>query len=329
MAVGSTRIDDRARRLAWARRRRRGDGVGMCARRSATRYRQGRPSPISTSFERGTEALNEKKWLTAREFFKSVTETYTQSPYRPDAKLGVGDTYLGEGTPEALVLALNEFQEFLAFYPTHPRADYAQYKVGMTHHRQMRSAGRDQTETRAAVTSFEAFLDALSEQQAAAGRRGAFARGERSVGEHEFGVGRYYYSIRWYPGAIDALEGAARAGSRVLRTRRGVLLPRRIADEAGQRAGGVAVLRAARRRVRAERAPAGSPRSDRAAEDHRRANTGKPTPNRGASPLGLPHIRRSPALASIRLATSCSDLAGLAPIPRDGDIGDRRLSKRL
>ena len=95
--------------------------------------------------------MNEKRWLPAREFFKSVTETYTQSPFRPDAKLGVGDTYLGEGTPEALVLALNEFQEFLAFYPTHPRADYAQYKVGMTHHRQMRSAGRDQTETRAAV----------------------------------------------------------------------------------------------------------------------------------------------------------------------------------
>ena len=69
-----------------------------------------------------------------------VTETYTQSPYRPDAKLGIGDTYLGEGTPEALVLALNEFQEFLAFYPTHPRADYAQYKLGMTHFRQMRSA---------------------------------------------------------------------------------------------------------------------------------------------------------------------------------------------
>ena len=59
-----------------------------------------------------------------------MTETYTQSPYRPDAKLGIGDTYLGEGTAEALVLAINEFREFLSFYPTNPRADYAQYKLG-------------------------------------------------------------------------------------------------------------------------------------------------------------------------------------------------------
>ena len=97
------------------------------ARRSC---RRAPAEPDKFLFDKGTEALNEKKWLTAREFFKQVTETYTQSPYRPDAKLGIGDTYLGEGTAEALVLAINEFREFLSFYPTNPRADYAQYKLG-------------------------------------------------------------------------------------------------------------------------------------------------------------------------------------------------------
>ena len=42
------------------------------------------------------DALNRKKWLTAREFFKQLNETYVQSPIRPDAKLGIGDTYVGE-----------------------------------------------------------------------------------------------------------------------------------------------------------------------------------------------------------------------------------------
>ena len=163
----------------------------------------GTSQPDQYLFERGTEALNEKRWLPAREFFKSVTETYTQSPYRPDAKLGVGDTYLGEGTPEALVLALNEFQEFLAFYPTHPRADYAQYKVGMTHHRQMRSAGRDQTETRAAVTSFETFLTRYPNSKLRPEVETRLREARDRVGEHEYGVGRYYYTIRWYPAAIE------------------------------------------------------------------------------------------------------------------------------
>ena len=163
----------------------------------------GTAQPDQYLFERGTEALNEKKWLTAREFFKSVTETYTQSPYRPDAKLGVGDTYLGEGTAEALVLALNEFQEFLAFYPTHPRADYAQYKLGMTHHRQMRSAGRDQTETRATISAFEAFLTRYPNSKLRPDVEARLREARDRVGEHEYGVGRYYYTIRWYPAAVE------------------------------------------------------------------------------------------------------------------------------
>ena len=63
----------------------------------------------------------------AREFFKQVTETYTQSPYRPDAKLGHRRHRIWvKASAEALVLAINEFREFLSFYPTNRRADYAQ-----------------------------------------------------------------------------------------------------------------------------------------------------------------------------------------------------------
>src|SRR5439155_12399555 len=115
--------------------------------------------PDKFLFDRGTAALNDKKWLTAREFFKQVVETYTQSPYRPDAKLGLGDTYLGENTAEALVLAINEFTEFLSFYPTNERAAYAQYKLGMAHFKQMRAAQRDQTETKEAIKAFQTFVD--------------------------------------------------------------------------------------------------------------------------------------------------------------------------
>ena len=118
----------------------------------------GTTQPDQFLYDRGKAALDNKKWLTAREFFKQVTETYTQSPVRPDAKLAIGDTYIGEGSSESLVLAIAEFQEFLSFYPTHPRADYAQYKLGLAHFRQMRAPQRDQSETRNTVREFETFL---------------------------------------------------------------------------------------------------------------------------------------------------------------------------
>jgi outer membrane protein assembly factor BamD len=132
--------------------------VPECGSQKRNTVPAGTSEPDKFLFDKGTAALNSKKWLTAREFFKQVTETYTQSPYRPDAKLGIGDTYLGEGTAEALVLAINEFKEFLSFYPTHRRADYAQLKLGMAHFRQMRHPQRDQTETRETLREFEAFV---------------------------------------------------------------------------------------------------------------------------------------------------------------------------
>ena len=58
-----------------------------------------------------------------------------------------------------MVLAINEFREFLNFYPTHERADYAQYKLGMAHFYQMRAAMRDQTETREAIRELQTFVD--------------------------------------------------------------------------------------------------------------------------------------------------------------------------
>src|SRR5215471_11382148 len=118
----------------------------------------GTQEPDKFLFEKGDTALKAKKWITAREYFKQVVETYTQSPLRPDAKLSVGDTYLEEGGADNLVLAMNEYREFLQFYPTNKRADYAQYKLGMTHFKQMRASERDQTETRDAIREFQTFI---------------------------------------------------------------------------------------------------------------------------------------------------------------------------
>ena len=165
----------------------------------------GTTQPDQFLYDRGKAALDNKKWLTAREFFKQVTETYTQSPVRPDAKLAIGDTYIGEGSSESLVLAIAEFQEFLSFYPTHPRADYAQYKLGLSHFRQMRAPQRDQSETRDTVREFETFLTRYPNSSYAPEVRNRLREAKDRLSEAEFEVGRFYFRIHWYPGAIDRL----------------------------------------------------------------------------------------------------------------------------
>jgi outer membrane protein assembly factor BamD len=162
----------------------------------------GTSEPDRFLFDKGSAALNDKKWLTAREFFKQVVETYVQSPYRPDSKLGIGDSYVGEGTAEALVLAINEFREFLSYYPTNRRADYAQYKLGLAHFRQMRGAQRDQTETREAIKELQAFVDRYPNSSLMPEARTKLRDARDRLSESDYMVGYFYFRQRWYPGAI-------------------------------------------------------------------------------------------------------------------------------
>jgi outer membrane protein assembly factor BamD len=185
--------------------------AGACATHARNSVPPGTTQPDKFLFDRGTIELNNKKWLTAREFFKQVVETYTASPYRPDAKLGLADTYLGENTSESLVLALNEYTEFLSFYPTNKRADYAQYKVGMTHVKQMRAAQRDQTETRAAIKSFETFIDRYPSSSLMGEVKSRLRQTRDRLSEADYQVGFFYYRARWYPGAIDRFKTVLKA----------------------------------------------------------------------------------------------------------------------
>ncbi|MGE0704573.1 MAG: outer membrane protein assembly factor BamD [Vicinamibacterales bacterium] len=174
-----------------------------CATTARSGVPPGTSEPDRYLFERGNEALADERWLTAREFFRQVTDTYTQSPYRPSAKLGIGDSYVGEGTAEALVLAINEFQEFLAFYPTHEQSDYAQFRLATAYFEQMRSPQRDQTETRNAIREYENFMARYPNSTLMPEARTRLRQAQDRLSTSEYEVGLHYYRIRWYPGAID------------------------------------------------------------------------------------------------------------------------------
>jgi outer membrane protein assembly factor BamD len=176
-----------------------------CASRDRRAVPPGTARPDQFLFDRGTAELNEKNWITAREFFRQVYETYVQSPLRPEAKLAIGDTYFGEGSTQALVLAENEFREFLTYYPTHPRADYAQYKLGMCHFRQMRNPERDQTETRDSIREFETFTVRYPNSSLLPEVKAKLREARDRLSESDYRVGVFYFRIRWYPGAVDRL----------------------------------------------------------------------------------------------------------------------------
>jgi outer membrane protein assembly factor BamD len=179
--------------------------LASCAGRKAD-LAVGAGEPDKVLFERGATELDGRKWLTAREYFRQIVDGYPQSSFRGDAKLGLADTYFGENTTQAYVLAINEYREFLTFYPTHPRADYAQYKLAMCHFEQMAKPERDQSETKEALKEFGAFFERFPNSglmiEARARQRDARDR----LSQSEYRVGLFYYRARWYPGAVDRLK---------------------------------------------------------------------------------------------------------------------------
>lgn len=176
--------------------------VGGCAAKRDT-LPPGTADADKFLFDRGTESAKDRKWLDAREYLRNLVDNYPQSAYRPDAKLALGDTYVNEGTTESLLLGANEFREFLTFYPTHARADYAQLQLARSFTEQMLGPERDQSATKDAIKEIEIFLQRFPNSKLMAEARRMERQARDRLSESSYRVGYFYYRNRYYPGAID------------------------------------------------------------------------------------------------------------------------------
>lgn len=163
-------------------------------------------NPDRFLYDRGLAALEEEDWLDAREYFRQVVDNYPGSPLRADAKLGIGDSYLGEDTAESLVLADNEYREFLTFYPTNPRADYAQFQLAMSYFEQMRAPDRDQTATRDARQELQIFLDRFPNSPLVPEARQKWREVRDRLSDHNFLVGRTYFRMGALAGSLSRFQ---------------------------------------------------------------------------------------------------------------------------
>ena len=174
-----------------------------CAVRDPGAIPPGTPEPDRFLFEGATELMEDDDWPSARLMFRRLVDMFPQSPYRFDARLGLGDTYLRQGGVTAVIQAVNEFDEFLRFYPTNPRADYAQLQIGTAYYEQMLSADRDQTRTRAAVEAFERFFEIYPDSDLTDLAQERYRHSRDRLSESEVLVGKFYLDQRWYPGAVQ------------------------------------------------------------------------------------------------------------------------------
>lgn len=163
--------------------------------------------PAEWLFERGNEHMADKKWFSAREYYRRLVDGYPQSPRREDAKLGIGDSYIGEDSVTSNILAINEFREFLTFFPVSRRADYAQYRIALAYSRQMLSPQRDQTATKDTIREVETFLQRYPESEYRDEVQALEREARDRLSQSEFEIGFFYARFNVCVGAVDRFRG--------------------------------------------------------------------------------------------------------------------------
>ncbi|MBM3751194.1 MAG: outer membrane protein assembly factor BamD [Acidimicrobiia bacterium] len=163
--------------------------------------------PAEWLFERGNEHMTETRWFSAREYFRRLVDGYPQSQRREDAKLGIGDSFIGEDSVTSNVLAINEFREFLTFFPVSRRADYAQYRIALAYSRSMLSPQRDQTATKDTIREVELFLQRFPGSEFKDEVQQIEREARDRLSQSEFEIGYFYARFNVCVGAVDRFRG--------------------------------------------------------------------------------------------------------------------------
>jgi lipopolysaccharide export system protein LptA len=88
------------------------------------------------------QAVDRGQFEGARSLYQAVVNLYPDSEFLDDAKAGIGDASLREGSEAALKQAEAEFVDFITFFPDSPLLGAAQLKLAETRERLRRLPGR-------------------------------------------------------------------------------------------------------------------------------------------------------------------------------------------
>jgi len=152
-------------------------------------------------WEAAQEAATSKNWEAARQYFRRIIDGFPQSQYGPGARLGLADSYFIQGGVGNEILAVATYREFLTLYPSHPRADYAQFMLAESQFAQTHSPDRDQTPTEAALDEFNRLLDLYPNSPYIESARGRIQACRQSLARSNFLVGMFYQRTRKIPRA--------------------------------------------------------------------------------------------------------------------------------
>ena len=169
--------------------------LGGCASSAIDLEKLSSPSD-QVVWDAGQQAVEDKDWESARQYFRRIVDAFPQSRYQADARIALADSYLAQGGPGNSILAVAAFREFLTLYPSAPQAAYAQYQAAEAYFQQKNSPDRDQTPTLQALDEFQRLLDVYPDSEYVEPARERIGECRQTLARSEFMVGYFYQKTR-------------------------------------------------------------------------------------------------------------------------------------
>ena len=163
--------------------------------------------PDKVLYDRAMDDIAHGRETVARFSLQTLLNTYPDSEYVAKAKLAIADSYYKYGSTEELAQAINEYKDFITFFPYLDEAAYAQYRVGMAHFRQMEKPDRDPTQVQLAEQEFQNYLLKYPQGAQAAEVEQRLREVQEVIAEGNFRVAKYYYTKgAWHASAERLTE---------------------------------------------------------------------------------------------------------------------------
>jgi outer membrane protein assembly factor BamD len=152
--------------------------------------------PDKLLYEKGMAEVKKGHYTEGRLDYQTLINTYPDSEYLAKAKLGVADSFYKEGGTSSLTQAIEEYKNFIVFFPFLDEAAYAQMQVGMAHYKLMEKADRDNSHAEAAEDEFRTFLMKYPQSPFIPQAEQSMRNVQEVLAQGEFGIARFYYTKR-------------------------------------------------------------------------------------------------------------------------------------
>jgi outer membrane protein assembly factor BamD len=149
--------------------------------------------PDKLLYDRAIQDIKKGRYTEGRLSFQTLINTYPDSEYLAKAKLGVADSYYKEGGTSNMTQAIQEYKDFITFFPFLDEAAYAQMQVGMAYYRMMEKSDRDISKAQSAEDEFQTFLLKYPDSPLHAKAEQDLRDVQEILADGQYKIARFYY----------------------------------------------------------------------------------------------------------------------------------------